>query len=245
MDELRVILMLLGLLLIGGLVLYYRNESRVSMILSRIKDWLARRREEAAADELEQLSAPFDESEPLGLRAANPDPGDVEGIGPIRAIPDAEPVAGETLIIALNVMARAPQRFHGLDILGALRETGFVFGEMNIFHFRPEGTADSRPLCSVANTVEPGRFDIEHMAELETPGLSLFMQLPGPLEGRVAFDRVLQLGRALAERLGGELCDESRSVLTLQTIGHLKENIESFRFRQKMASLRQHRSPGS
>ncbi len=245
MDELRVILLVLGLLLIGGLVVHYRSENRVPMILSRIKDWLARRREPPAPDEMEHLSAPLEETESLGLRAADADEPDVDGLGPISAIPDADPLDGEVLIIALNVMARAPQRFHGLDILNALRETGFVFGEMNIFHYRPEGAAQARPLCSVANTVEPGRFDIEHMAELETPGLSLFMQLPGPLEGRAAFDRVLQLGRALAERLDGELCDESRSVLTLQTIGHLKESIESFRFRQKMANLRQHRSPGS
>ena len=238
MDNLRVILLVLGLLLIGGLYLRYRSHDRLAMILSRIRHWLSRRRD-AAVPETEAVPPTLAD---LGDLHPVVEP-DLDSLGPISAIPEEETDDGEVLIVALNVMARAPQRFHGLDILTALRETGFVFGHMNIFHHYPDGADETRPLCSVANTVEPGRFDIEHMAELETPGLSLFMQLPGPLEGRAAFDRVLQIGRALAERLDGELCDESRSVLTLQTIGHLKETIESFRFRCKMASLRKHRSP--
>ncbi len=243
MDNLRVILLVLGLLLIGGLVLHYRSKRWIPMFLSRLKLWLARGHGRSTADD--ESLAEFGESELPTLRVT---PGavepEMEGLGPITAIPEEAAPDGEPLIIALNIMARAPARFHGLDILAALKDNGFVFGEMNIFHYYPEGAA-GRPLCSVANTVEPGRFDIEHMAELETPGLSLFMQLPGPLEGRAAFDKVLQLGRALADRLGGELCDETRSVLTLQTIGHLKETIENYRFRQKMAGLRKHRSPSS
>ncbi len=237
MDNLRVILLVFGLLLIGGLYLRYRSERLLPMLFSRIKRWFSRDDAEPPVAELPPLDGDLPE-----LRAAAPEALAADDVGPISALPEEEGGDGETLIIALNVMARAPARFHGLDILAALKATGFRFGDMNIFHYYPETGAGDRPLCSVANTVEPGRFDIEHMAELETPGLSLFMQLPGPMEGRAAFDKVLQLGRALAERLDGELCDETRSALTLQTIGHLKETIESFRFRQKMAHLRRHRS---
>jgi len=244
MDNLRVILLVLGLLLIGGLVLHYRSKRWIPMLLSRLKQWLVRSQ---AADVIDSdVPADLDQTDLPALQASAgaADP-DVDALGPITAIPEEEAPDGEPLIIALNIMARPPARFHGLDILAALKDNGFVFGEMNIFHYYPEGAGGGRPLCSIANTVEPGRFDIEHLAELETPGLSLFMQLPGPLEGRAAFDKVLQLGRTLADRLGGDLCDETRSVLTLQTIGHLKETIENFRFRQKMAGLRRHRSPAS
>ena len=166
---------------------------------------------------------------------------DIDALGPMSAIEEESRATGETFVVALNVMAREGQRFHGLDILNATQEQGFVFGDMNLFHIYPDEADKHRPLCSLANTIEPGSFDIEHMAETETPGLLLFMQLPGPLEGKLAFERLLQLGRALAARLDGVLCDESRSVLTLQTIGHIKEKIEAFHFKQKMSSLNHHR----
>jgi len=202
MDNLRVILLVLGLLLIGGLVLHYRSKRWIPMLLSRLKQWLVRSQ---AADVIDSdVPADLDQTDLPALQASAgaADP-DVDALGPITAIPEEEAPDGEPLIIALNIMARPPARFHGLDILAALKDNGFVFGEMNIFHYYPEGAGGGRPLCSIANTVEPGRFDIEHLAELETPGLSLFMQLPGPLEGRAAFDKVLQLGRTLRQKMAG------------------------------------------
>ncbi|MDR9435451.1 MAG: cell division protein ZipA C-terminal FtsZ-binding domain-containing protein, partial [Thiohalophilus sp.] len=98
------------------------------------------------------------------------------------------------------------------------------------------------PVFSLANTVEPGTFDLNAIEQLQTPGLSLFMQLPAPIDSREAFELMLKTGRNLAEQLGGDLCDERRNVLTLQTIGHLKEQIEAFLFRRKMAGLQKQRS---
>ena len=166
---------------------------------------------------------------------------DIDELGPISALTEEPAVGGEQLIMVLNVMAKQGQRFHGLDILNAMRDLEFEFGDMNLFHFYVDQASKHRPLCSIANTVEPGTFDIEHMAEIETPGLSMFMQLPGPMEDRSAFERMLQLARALAEQLEGDLCDESRSILTLQTISHMKDRIEAFHFKQKINSLNHNR----
>lgn len=164
---------------------------------------------------------------------------DASSIGGLSAVEaDADDV--EPLVMVLNVMARSGEYFNGADVLAALKASGLQHGEMMIFHYY-SGAGDDRPVFSLANTVEPGTFDLNTIEHLQTPGLSLFMQLPGPMDSREAFELMLKTGRSLAEQLGGDLCDERRNVLTLQTIGHLKEQIESFLFRRKMAGLQKQR----
>ena len=166
---------------------------------------------------------------------------DVAELGGLSAVVEDEAFEGEPLVIVLNVMTKDNRRFAGLDILDALYANDLQHGEMMIFHRYPDSGGSERPIFSLANTVEPGTFNLDTIEQVQTPGLSLFMQLPGPVESRDAFELMLKTGRNLAQQLGGDLCDERRSVLTLQTIGHIKEQIEAFLFRQKMAKLQKHR----
>lgn len=154
----------------------------------------------------------------------------------------SEVAEAEEFIVVFNIMAPSGRRFAGPDIIGALRSAGFSHGAMNIFHLYADDAGDAQPLLSVANAVEPGTFDPDAMAEFTSPGLTLFMRLPGPLEDREAFERMLAVARQLAEQLHGELCDQSRSVLTAQTISHLKEQIEAFHFKTQMARVRRQRN---
>lgn len=266
MDSLRLILLGLGLLLIGGMLVYYGRQRESGSKLpgrsgSRVHRWLHERlrslprprwpsRRRASTRAMDAVPEPLYADEPdaediaalSGLRVPVGEPQlDLEALGPISALQAEDHPAAETLIVVLNVMAHAGRKFHGLDILNALREQDMLFGAMNIFHAYPPDSEIRQPVCSLANTVEPGTFDIEHMAELETPGLTLFLQLPGPRSGREAFEQMLRIGRGLAEQLDGELCDETRSALTLQTIGHLKETIEAHDFKQKMAAIKNQR----
>ncbi len=61
------------------------------------------------------------------------------------------------------------------------------------------------------------------------------MQLPGPTECRKALETLLEVSKRLADALSGELCDENRSVLTQQTIPHLKDKVETYRLKQQTA----------
>ena len=250
MDTLRLILLVIGAIIICGMLIYYwatsDNKPKITSLFSFLKSHGSSKTDPAAEiqrshvyedePDAEDIAALSGLTLPLGEPAVN-----IDDLGPISALSDEPAVGGERLIVVLNVMAKQGRRFHGLDILNTLRDQGFEFGDMNLFHAYVDQSNKTRPLCSIANTVEPGTFDIEHMAEMETLGLSLFMQLPGPMEDRLAFDRILQLARALAEQLDGDLCNESRNMLTLQTIGHMKERIEAFHFKQKMTSLNKHR----
>lgn len=250
MDTLRLILLVIGAIIIGGMLIYYwatsDNKAKVSSLFSFLK--FSRSTKKDTASEIRRSNEYEDEPDAediaalsgLTLPLREPEL-NLDELGPISALTEEPSAGGERLIVVLNVMAKQGQQFHGLDILNTMRDQGFEFGDMNLFHLYVDQSSRPRPLCSIANTVEPGTFDIEHMAEMETPGLSLFMQLPGPIEGRLAFERMLQLARALAEQLDGDLCDESRSMLTLQTIGHMKDKVAAFHFKHKMSSLNNHR----
>jgi len=180
----------------------------------------------------------------MSWHARRDDQVDVSNLGGLSAVDADDDEAGESLVIVLNVMAKSGRYFPGDEVLAALRANDLQHGEMQIFHRYPDATAHARPVFSLANTVEPGTFDLNTLEQLQTPGLSLFMQLPGPMDSREAFELMLKTGRNLAEQLGGDLCDERRNVLTLQTIGHLKEQIEAFLFRKKMAGLQKQRPKG-
>ncbi len=125
-------------------------------------------------------------------------------------------------VIVLNVIAPQGKCFAGPALIEAITDSGLVFGDMNIFHFLKGG----EPVFSLVNMVKPGVFDMAAVEPLTTPGVSLFIQLPNNAGNSVsAFDRMLETGRSLASRLGGELRDETRSVLTHSAIDHMREQL--------------------
>ena len=131
-----------------------------------------------------------------------------------------------SLIIVMNVVAREGRQFLGNEILEVLDSLGMQLGEKEIFHHFGVGQiTTSDPVFSLANIVEPGIFDLGQMDDLTTPGLALFMQLPGPVDGRVAFELMLSSAQHLADKLQGELHDEARKSMTPHTIQVLRERI--------------------
>lgn len=142
------------------------------------------------------------------------------------------------LLIALTVMAPAKASFTGASINGLMEELGCTFGEMGIFHKLPETeTVNPTPIYSVANALKPGTFDLGTLEEFSTPGIALFTQVTGHSGGVQAFDSMVEDGKTMAERLGGELRDETRSTLTFQAINHLREQIVEFRRQLRVKSI--------
>ena len=52
-----------------------------------------------------------------------------------------------------------------------------------------------RVVFSAASLVEPGSFDLENIKAQKIPGISLFMVLPGPIDGAEAFDLMMAAAR--------------------------------------------------
>jgi len=128
-------------------------------------------------------------------------------------------------VFMLNVVARKSDGFRGADILHILLACDLRLGDMNFFHRHEFEAGRGAIQFSVANMMQPGVFDIDNMADMNTPGLVFFLTLPGPEDMMKAFDYMLETAQAVSRNLGGDVLDESRSVLTRQTLEHCRQQI--------------------
>ena len=140
-------------------------------------------------------------------------------------------------VFMLNVVSRDPEGFSGEDILHILLACDLRFGDMNFFHRHEFEAGRGAIQFSVANMMQPGIFDIDNMAQFNTPGLVFFLTLPGPEDMMKAFDYMLETAQAVARNLGGDVLDESRSVVTKQTLEHCRQQIRDLE-RRMLAKAR-------
>lgn len=131
-------------------------------------------------------------------------------------------------VIILTIMAKEGQTLPGDAIAAAMSACGLHHGRMGVFHAYRDGEGAGEPWFSVANVVEPGTFDAATMAGLRTPGLALFMQLPGPASGPVLVRYMMETGHQLSQHLGARLCDERRQLLTEETAVVLMKRVARF-----------------
>jgi len=134
--------------------------------------------------------------------------------------------APEKLLLVLTVMAPPGAPFEGKRLTSAFTGFDLEHGRMGLFHhFAGRQSDDAPPVFSVANVLEPGTFDVENLDRLKTEGICLFMQVPGPIDGPIAFDLMVDIGAKLARELGGQLRDSRRSSLTGQGIAQMREQV--------------------
>ena len=138
------------------------------------------------------------------------------------------------MILQIHVVA-SKGSFSGEQILQGARDVELEHGDMNIFHRYDSSGPRSRVVFSMASMLEPGIFPLDQMGEFSTPGLVLFGQLPGPKDGLAAFSDMLFTAERLAALLEGELQDETHSVLSKQTIEHIRERILEHRRQVQLA----------
>ncbi len=132
------------------------------------------------------------------------------------------PPEDQRQIVALRLVAREGEALTGAALRQALVGEGFEHGEFDIFH-KPLG--DGRVIASAASLTRPGTFAIAQMDTQSFAGLNLFCVLPGPLPHRESFERLLQVGRTLAQRIRGVLCDGKGRPLTDSRIVELRREV--------------------
>jgi cell division protein ZipA len=219
MDGLRWLLLLFGLLVIAGVYFYSRREKTAP----KTKPEPAGRVEpRLAADDSEDESA---------------DDSDLVEPGAEDEIDDAPSRTAERVsqkIVTLRLVARDGGAFRGDELVLSLRGIGMRHGKFGIFH-RYDGSSEDNTVFSAASLVEPGSFDMTNIKDQELPGISLFLILPGPVEGAEAFDMMMTAARAVAQALNGELIDESGSTLSIQRERYMREEIIQFEHSIKVA----------
>lgn len=209
MDGLRWLLLLFGLIVVAGVYLYTRFQRKKAddspqqdLFADRVEPAIERKRTEPVFADHPGL----DDNEP-----------EIDDAGP----PPAQK------IVTLRIVARNNGAFPGDELVLNLRGIGMRHGKFGIFH-RHEGNDEGKVVFSAASLVEPGSFDLANIKDQEIPGISLFMVLPGPVEGAAGFDLMMTAARALSQSLNAELLDESGSTLSIQRERYLREEIIQF-----------------
>ena len=139
----------------------------------------------------------------------------------------AEPIRKPEMFVVIYVLA-LDEPFLGQGLVEVLLNSGMTFGEMDIFHQLDDEGAQ---LFSLASAVEPGTFNLSSLDEFSTPGISLFMrvhELAAPLQ---VLDSMLSVANRVAQELNGEVRDETRSVMTPQTIEHCRQSLTEFLYK--------------
>ena len=126
-------------------------------------------------------------------------------------------------VLAMHLMASKGEMINGQMLLDAVLAVGFRFGGRKIFdrHLSEEGSGEV--LFSLANVANPGTFDLNTIADIKTPGVSLFMQLDGLADPVTAFDIMVDTVDRLVAQLHLHVLDEARSSMTKQTIDHYRQ----------------------
>lgn len=148
---------------------------------------------------------------------------------PVEETRVAAPVAADRPEYFVVVYVTAVgQPFTGQRLLECLVDNNMQFGEMSIFHRHGSGEFTE---FSLVNAVEPGTFDMNTIDSLKTPAVSLFMRVHEQPEPVRVFDEMISVAESLANELGGEVKDETRSVLTPQTVEHGREKIRAYQLK--------------
>ncbi len=227
MNDLRVILLLLGIGIIAGVYFWTRFKQRPRQVPTQRRTPVRR----AAPDELDAAEIE-QELTRMGQLLAEEDTPDSEAspAAPVSPGPEAEAEAplGEQLVV-VSVVAEPGAEFEGEALLKAFQHNKLKFGEHHIFHRVVFRDNREQPVFSVANLVKPGNFPPQDMQGFASPGLTLFLQLPGPMDAVEAFDDFVKTAERLAVELGGELRDEQRQLLTHQGLMLVRDRIAKHR----------------
>lgn len=229
MDNLRLILIFIGIVILVLIVLLHKPAGESRRNHARWRQAHRERREPSlgSAASSHGNEEPADEARTADLwqedrtgsqtEPALGTPGKAEEAGPPRT-PDK--------IVYLYISRREERRINGSDLLDAAIKAGLNFGEMNIFHRRQEGV--KQPVFSMANLTKPGYFDPGSWNVFDTPGVTLFLTLPAPVSALDAWDAMHATAQRLGELLEADVLDDSQCLLTRQRIAQIREEMRDY-----------------
>lgn len=125
-------------------------------------------------------------------------------------------------VIYINLKSREGT-IDGADLIRVMEKCGLVHGDMDIYHRLAEG--GGQPLFSVANMIEPGTFDLENLMSLQTPGITLFLQLPRTLDALHALDEMWSTAQNMSRELDADLLDRNRQPLSAQKQQSMRDEV--------------------
>ncbi|MEK6805438.1 MAG: cell division protein ZipA C-terminal FtsZ-binding domain-containing protein [Pseudomonadota bacterium] len=128
-------------------------------------------------------------------------------------------------IVTLYVAEREGTKINGIKIHAALEAQKLSYNETNKAYDRLQ---EGRVLFSVTSLTAPGYLDRTQATSFSTPGLGLFLRLPGPGQPKAALRDMLATAEALAAALKAVLFDAAHQPLTEDSVRRLAADIEDW-----------------
>lgn len=125
------------------------------------------------------------------------------------------------IAIGVNIVAADGAAFPGTKIRALAEAAGFKLEPDGVFHFRNE----LRQTLFTLDNHEPAPFLPEQIKSLSTGGITLLLDVPRVADGPKVLDRMFDIGRSLAQALGGHLVDDNRVALNEAGIAKIRQQL--------------------
>ncbi len=223
MDDLRLILLLIGAAVILGIYAWTRFQTSAGKQQTR--------RTAPGRQHTESPDEAVIQQELQRMQQVMSDEEKDEATAPA-------PAADEDIeeLLVLSVVAAADQPFSGEALRKAFANNDLSFGEKSIFHRLVRQRGEDVSVFGVANMFKPGDFGSGDLNSFATRGITLFLELPAPVDGLEAFDDFVHTAERLAVELGGQLQDRKHCVITHQALMQKRENLTRSHLRTPLAS---------
>ncbi len=125
-------------------------------------------------------------------------------------------------VIYINIKSREGL-ISGPDFVRVMEKYNLRHGDMGIFHRLTEGS--KQPLFSVVNMTEPGDFDLSELMSLETPGITMFLQLPHTFDALHALDEMWFAAQNVSRELDAVLLDRNHQPFSSQKQQSMRDEV--------------------
>lgn len=218
MSELQWAFLIIGLAAVIGIYFYSRRDSA-------LKGWTPSGASDSPLKpkpptreqmDMFQATGEFDE---YGVSRPRPAQGRVA-----PTLEGKKPAKVQEKVVALLIAEREGTAIFGPKLHEALRAQKLEYGARQIYHRHEQGMVQ----FSVAGLLKPGTLDPAEAQGFQTPGLSVFMLLPGAVKPLLAFDDMLTTAKGLARLLNADVYDTKRQPLSDETAAAMRLEVENW-----------------
>jgi hypothetical protein len=125
------------------------------------------------------------------------------------------------VLIGLNVIAQGSTPFPALQVGKLAEDAGMELSDEGVFHFRDERGESLFSLCNH----DSAPFSKGKLEGMSTRGVTLLLDVPRVGDGIHVFDRMVALGRKLANEFGGLLVDDNNRPLSEAGIAKIRHQL--------------------